>query len=123
MKLNDIIIPFSSKNEVYFYLDKKNIFIEKKIVSKGVISINSGYYLIPGKVKLNDKSIFKAIFGVSSDDSGELFEVHFWINNKLVSQSNKDLLKKMKKTKGMVFPYKYHLNVKVEGDTHTANQF
>ena len=61
--------------------------------------------------------------GISSKDSGEMFEAHFLVNKKWISQKDKKFLKKLNKEKSKVFPYKYHLNVKVIGDANTLAQY
>jgi len=122
MKLDDIKPEDIKKNIIYGFIDKDNTKITE-IKVKNILPENSGYYLIPGKIKTADGSMYPAILGVSSDDSGELFDVYCFINNSWTSQNDKNFLKKINKSKSEVFPYKYHLNVKVEGDINEDNQF
>ena len=116
IKIEDI-----KKGRIY-YRDNKNRICEFKL-KEFIITENSGYFLISGKVRIKDGTVYPAILGISSNDCGELFEAYFYINGKWVPQEDKNFLKLLKRKKKEVFPYKYHLNVKVEGDKNIAHQF
>lgn len=121
MKLKNIKLEDIKQNKVYVYLDEENINVDEAKVKK--IKEDSGYYLISGEIEIKDKTKYPAIIGISSDDSGELFEAFFWIESELVSQSDKNFLEKMGKNRESIFPYMYHLNVKVEGDLNKKVQY
>lgn len=123
MKIEDIKLKDINKGNVFYYFDKKNSQIKEFKPKRGRIQRNSGYFLIPGKIKIADETLYTAILGVSSDNLGELFEVFFLINGKWVSQEDKNFIKKIKKKGDQIFPYRYHLNIKVEGDNNLSNQF
>lgn len=123
MQIPDIKLHDVNKNEVFCYLDDENTKIERLIALPEKIKKNSGYYLITGCIKIADGTVYPAILGISSDDSGELFEAYFFVNKVWVSQMDQSFLKKIHKKNSDVAPYKYHLNVKVEGDKNTDHQF
>ncbi len=123
MRVEDIKIEDVEIGAVYSYIDKDNRKIKEIKVKKKWITKNSGYFLITGNIKIADGTIYPALLGISSNDSGELFESYFFIRNKLISQHGKNFMKLIGKKKEEVFPYKYHLNVGVEGDNHPEHQF
>ena len=75
MKIGDIKLEDIMDNVVYGFVDRDNTKITK-IKVKTILPENSGYYLIPGKIKTANGCIYHAILGVSSDDSGELFDAY-----------------------------------------------
>ncbi len=123
MKIKDVRPIDVEKATVYQYLDRKEKIIKIVKMKQKRILEDSGYFLISGKIRINDGTEYPAIIGISSDDSGELFEAYFLINNYWISQSDKKFLKKISKNKKGIFPYKYHLNVEVEGDINKEHQF
>lgn len=123
MKIGNIKIKNVEKGSIFRYIDDENIEVKEVKIKGKIIPENSGYYLITGKIRVHDGNVYPAILGISSDDAGEMFEAYFFINGEWVSQMDKLLLKKIGKKKTQVFPYTYHLNVKVEGDTHILHQF
>ncbi len=123
MKIEDIRLENFGKDVIYQYIDKENLQIKRIKLKENKIKKNSGYFLINGKIKISDGTIYNAILGISSDDSGEMFEAYFYVNDKWISQNNKNFLRLLDKKKDEVFPYKYHLNVEVEGDINRNHQF
>lgn len=123
MKIKDVTLKDIKRKAVYVYVDEENIEIQEVRLRKNSISKNSGYFLIGGKIRIADNTEYYAILGISSDDSGELFEAHFFINGEWVSQKDEQFLKKLGKKKNQIFPYKYHLNAKVGGDANLSQQF
>lgn len=123
MKIKDIKLKDVDRGAVYFYQDDSNTKIQEIKLKKKFIPENSGYFLITGKIKINDGTVYHAILGVSSEDSGELFDVFFFVDGMWVGQNSKYFLKILNKKKEEVFPYIYHLNVKVRGDANVSQQF
>ncbi len=123
MKISNIKLQDIERKVVYHYTNEENTEIKEIKFKENIVPENSGYFLITGKIKIADGSTYPAIFGISSDYSGELFEAYFLVNGKWVSQEDKNFLKKLGKKKSQVFPYKYHLNVKVGGDVNLSQQF
>lgn len=123
MKIKDIKIKSVEKGSIFRYIDNENTKVKEAKIKGKIIPENSGYYLITGKIRIHDGSVYPAILGISSDDVGEMFEAYFFINGEWISQMDKQLLKKIDKKKTQVFPYTYQLNVKVEGDKHILHQF
>lgn len=123
MRIKDLKLRDTERNAAYYYIDEKNTEIKEYKLKKEIISTNSGYYLITGKIEIANGTIYPAILGISSDDGGELFEAYFLVKNKWVSQQDENFLKKLEKKKYQVFPYKYHLNVKIEDDNNLDHQF
>ena len=122
MKINDIKLKDIKKGSIYNYTNDENTEIKEFKLKQNFIPENSGYYLITGKTKIADGTVYPSILGISSNDSGELFEVYLFLKDRLVKQDNK-LHMKLGKKKYQIFPYKYHLNVKVDGDKNRINQF
>jgi len=123
MKIKNLKLKEINREKVYYYTNNKNKQIKELKLKKKTIAKNSGYYLISGKIKIADGTIYPAILGISSDDSGELFEAYFLLNDLLISQGDKSFLKEIKKKKNHIFPYKYHLNVRIERDENKKHQF
>src|SRR3989344_1135828 len=113
MRIEDIGIEDIGMGAVYCYIDKENKKVKEMKIRKRHIPKNSGYFLITGNIKVADGTRYPGLLGISSNDSGELFEVYFFIRGKLVSQQAKNFLKLIDKKKEEVFPYRYHLNVSV----------
>lgn len=122
MKIDDVTLKDVENGEVFYWEDDKNTKIAYETVVPPQLLKNSGYYLITGKIKIADGTIYPAILGVSTTDQGELFEAYFYVDGKWLHQ-DEELPKKLGKTKKEVLPYMYHLNVKVQGDLHTGHQF
>lgn len=123
MELRDIKIRHMKKSVIFVYMDDENTKIKEVKIKGKTLLENSGYYLIPGKIKINDGTVYPAILGISSDDAGEMFEAYFFVNEKWLSQMDKQFLKKISKGKNQVFPFKYHLSIKVKGDRNLLHQF
>lgn len=123
MRMEELTLTDVEGKSVYYYTNDENTQIEEFKLKEKAIAENSGYFLITGKIKIADGSIYSALLGISSDDSGELFEAYFFVNGKLVSQDDKDFLRMMGKEEGQIFPYKYHLNINVTGDTNSLQHF
>src|SRR3989339_1933809 len=121
MKITDIKLNNLKKRSIYYYIDDNNTQIKPVRVSDS-IKENSGYFLIAGEIKINDGTKYPALLGISSDDSGEMYEAYFYIDNKLINQNESNFFEQINKTKNQIFPYKYHLNVNVDGDKHIAHQ-
>ena len=73
-------------------------------------------------MKLNDGTIYPAIFGISSDDSGEMFEYHFLTEKRWVSSTD-DVSYLLNKKKSEIYPFNYHLNCKILGNIHIDEQY
>lgn len=120
MKITNITKSDLNNSYVYYYTNENNQEISSR--KTALIKENSGYYLVPGEIKLHDQSKYPALLGISSDDGGEMFEYYLQVGKNWLSNKD-DLKKKMNKTKEDIFPFTYHLNVKAEGDIHTDNQY
>ncbi len=123
MKINDLTITDIKKNFVYKYINEESDDIEVALVSEDRIPENSGYYLITGEATLTDGTKYPAIFGISSDDGGEMFEFYLFIDSLNWISNKENLPKILRKRKENVFPFRYRLNFKVDGDLHGGSQY
>lgn len=122
MLVKNLTIYDIQQNKAYQYLNEDRGEINPIEGQFEIIKANSGYYLVTGEVKLNDGTLYPALFGISSDDGGEMFEYHFFTENGWIA-SKDDICKELKKTKTEIFPFKYHLNIKIEDDFHEDAQY
>src|SRR3989338_2985971 len=103
-KINDLTYEDIKNGKVFIYLDEESNEIDEFLQYVNNLKENSGYYLITGEVTLADTTQYPAIFGISSDDGGEMFEFHFLINPGEWA-SNKDNLEEiLNKRKEKIFP-------------------
>lgn len=123
MNIYDITIEHIKSKTVFRYVQEDSGEIMIVNNTQETIPENTGYYLITGEVKLNDGTRYPAIFGISSDDGGEMFEYHFVSDKALISSGEEDIFRTLNKKKQEVFPFEYHLNVNVENDLHRHAQY
>lgn len=121
MQIKELTLDDIKQAKIFRYVDDENQEIVAEHFS-GDIGENTGYYLITGEVKFKDGMTYSAIFGISSDDSGEMFEYHF-LSEKGWITSKDDICKVLNKKKSEIFPFKYRLNCRVLGDIHTDEQY
>ncbi|MBI4707737.1 MAG: hypothetical protein HY761_07425 [Candidatus Omnitrophica bacterium] len=120
--INDLTANDLTKKWLFRYINENSEKIFPVENDDKRILENTGYYLIAGEVKLNDDTTYPAVFGISSDDGGEMFEYHFLTEKGWIGSSD-DICNKLNKTKTRVFPFRYHLFIKVENDLHLDAQY
>src|SRR3989338_10747047 len=109
MKLHDLAFEDIRKYSVFKYIDENSDEIVPDPEIYNQIKENSGYYLITGEAMLADGTRYSGIFGISSDDGGEMFEFYFFTDELGWLSNNDDLSELLKKSKNYIFPFKYHL--------------
>lgn len=100
------ILP--SRKKVTFYPSQpKRIEVEEEMV------------LVSGSVIVRDGTKFDAVLLIDESSSGEHCETFFLVAGQgIISQSEKNFLKRLGKTKGQVFPYKYKCHVALHCSDH-----
>ncbi|HOW35679.1 MAG TPA: hypothetical protein PL155_04635 [Candidatus Omnitrophota bacterium] len=123
MKILNLALNDVENGSIYKYIAEDSDDIEIALIHTDNIEESSGSYLITGEVTLADGSRYPAIFGINSDDGGEMSEFYFLVDSDGWVSSSDNLEELLRKKKEEVFPFRYHLNIKVEGDLHTENQY
>jgi hypothetical protein len=121
MRVSDLHPNDFKSCQVYRYVDDETDEIERYPCSS--IENHSGYFLISGEITLADGSKYPAILGISSDDSGEMFEFYLYQPEKGWLSNADNLSEKLNKARTEIFSLKYHLNVSVQGDVHSDHQY
>jgi hypothetical protein len=72
--------------------------------------------LINADIRLNDGTILPAVLQIDEQSSGEHWGTFFLLDDKIVSQSSKNIFTALGKTKDQIFPYSYRYYVDLKCD-------
>lgn len=92
-------------NEYRIKLEDKTVSFKRN--GRKAYPMQGGFYMTNGEVELADKTRMKALLVIDSQSSGEHWDTGFMTDNDLVFQDDKQLFKKLGKTKEQIFPYRY----------------